>query len=38
MDARNLIPNRDGEPELEPIAAGKLHREELPSANESDCV
>jgi hypothetical protein len=22
MDARNLIPNRDGEPELEPIAAG----------------
>jgi len=30
MDARNLIPYRDGEPELEPIAAGKLYREELP--------
>jgi hypothetical protein len=27
-----LIPNRDDEPELESTAAGKLYREELPSA------
>jgi hypothetical protein len=27
-----LIPNRDGEPELQPITVGKLYREELPSA------
>jgi hypothetical protein len=30
MDARNLIPNRDDEPELKSIAVGKLYREELP--------
>jgi hypothetical protein len=32
MDARNWIPNRDVEPELQTIAVGKLHREELPGA------
>jgi hypothetical protein len=32
MDARNVIPDRDDEPELQSIAAGKLYREELPGA------
>jgi len=37
MGARQVIPYRNGEPEPEPVATGKLHEEELPGI-ERECV